>query len=274
MLPFFLVSHMITCYPLLHPPAHQPTHSCFLILPFLYTAIRLHFGPSQDQWPLLPLMTNKAILCYICIWSHGFHRVYSFVGGLVPGSSGGTGWYFCFSYGAGNPFSSTGPFSTSSTGDSVFSLMVGWEHSPLYLSDTGRAPPETATSGYCQQALVRIHNSVWVWRLYMGWITRWCSLWTRCLSLSLCSTLCLCNSSMGILFLLLRSTEASTRWSSFFLSFIWSMNCIVDILSTHQWVHTIYILLWLGYLTHLEQSLVLSLSVVASRVQEILPTKQ
>jgi hypothetical protein len=30
-------------------------------------------------------MNDKAILCYICGWSHG----YSLVGGLVPGSSGG-----------------------------------------------------------------------------------------------------------------------------------------------------------------------------------------
>jgi hypothetical protein len=35
--------------------------------------------------PLHPLMSDKAILCYICSWSH----VYSLVGSLVPGSSGG-----------------------------------------------------------------------------------------------------------------------------------------------------------------------------------------
>ncbi|CRH48747.1 Uncharacterised protein [Chlamydia trachomatis] len=31
------------------------------------------------------------------------------------------------------------------------------------------------------------------------------------------------------LFLLLRRTEASTLWSSFFLSFMWSVNCILGI---------------------------------------------
>ena len=36
----------------------------------------------------LPLMSDKAILCYICIWSLGSLHVYSLVGGLVPGSSG------------------------------------------------------------------------------------------------------------------------------------------------------------------------------------------
>jgi hypothetical protein len=34
---------------------------------------------------------------------------------------------------------------------------------------------------------------------------------------------------MSILFPLLRSTEASTLWSSFFLSFIWSVNCNLGI---------------------------------------------
>jgi hypothetical protein len=60
--------------------------------------------------------------------------------------------------------------------------MVDWEHPPLYLSGTGRAPQETAISGFCQQALVGIHNSVWVWWLYMGWTPRWGSLWMAFLS--------------------------------------------------------------------------------------------
>jgi hypothetical protein len=36
------------------------------------------------------LMTLKAILCYIYSWSHESLHVYSLVGGLVLGSSGGT----------------------------------------------------------------------------------------------------------------------------------------------------------------------------------------
>jgi hypothetical protein len=39
------------------------------------------------------LMSDKSILCYICVWSHGSHHVYSLVGNLVPGSSGSTGWF-------------------------------------------------------------------------------------------------------------------------------------------------------------------------------------
>jgi hypothetical protein len=68
----------------------SPTHSLLLPDP----GINLHWGtdPSPDQGPLLPLMT-KAILSYICSWSHGSLHVCSLVGGLVPGSSRGTGWF-------------------------------------------------------------------------------------------------------------------------------------------------------------------------------------
>jgi hypothetical protein len=37
-------------------------------------------------------MLDKAILCYICSWSHGHLHVFSLVGDLVPGSSGSSGW--------------------------------------------------------------------------------------------------------------------------------------------------------------------------------------
>jgi len=48
--------------------------------------------PSQGKGPLLSLMLNKTILCYICDWSHGSLHVYSLVGCLVSGSSEGSGW--------------------------------------------------------------------------------------------------------------------------------------------------------------------------------------
>ena len=58
---------------------------------------------------------------------------------------------------------------------------------------------------------------------------------------------------LWVFFPLLR-TEASKLWSSFFLSFIWSVSCIMGIptfflISTYKWVHTMCVLLWLGYLT-------------------------
>jgi hypothetical protein len=42
---------------------------------------------------------------------------------------------------------------------------------------------------------------------------------------------------MGILFPLLRWTKVSTLWSFFFLSFMWPMNCILDILSFWSNIH-------------------------------------
>jgi hypothetical protein len=42
----------------------SPTHPMLLLCP----GILLHWGiePSQDQGPLLPSMSDKAIICYIC----------------------------------------------------------------------------------------------------------------------------------------------------------------------------------------------------------------
>jgi len=66
--------------------APTPTHP----LPLQHLGSPLHWGNecSQDQGLLL-LMPDNAILCYICGWSHGSLHVYSWVGGLVPGSSRG-----------------------------------------------------------------------------------------------------------------------------------------------------------------------------------------
>jgi hypothetical protein len=91
---------------LLHPPIHPLLPHC--------SGLPLHWGiePSQDQGPPLPLILDKAILCYMCSWSHGSLHVYSFVGGLVLGTCRGwwvdlVGWYCCLSYGVANPFSSS-----------------------------------------------------------------------------------------------------------------------------------------------------------------------
>jgi hypothetical protein len=88
--------------------------------------------------PLLPLMFSKAILCYICGWSHGPLHVYSLVGGLVPGNSGGFGWLMLlfFLWGC-KPIQLLLSFN-SSIGDFVLSPMFGFEHLPLYLSGFGR----------------------------------------------------------------------------------------------------------------------------------------
>jgi hypothetical protein len=70
------------------------------------------------------------------------------------------GSHCCSSYGAANPFSSLGHFSSSSIGDPLLSPMDGYEPPLLYFSGTGRDSQETAISVSSQQALVGIHNSV------------------------------------------------------------------------------------------------------------------
>jgi hypothetical protein len=81
-------------YPIPHPHPlciydSLPTPTYSLLPP--QPGILLHWAikPSQDQGPLLPMIPDKAILCYLCSWSHESLHVYSLIGGLVPGSSGG-----------------------------------------------------------------------------------------------------------------------------------------------------------------------------------------
>jgi hypothetical protein len=62
--------------------------------------------------------------------------------------------------------------------------IFGYVYPHLCWSDSGRASQGTAIPGSCQQALLGISNSVWVWCLQMGWIPRWDSLWMACPSVS------------------------------------------------------------------------------------------
>jgi hypothetical protein len=59
-------------------PASWPWHSPTL-------GHRAFTGPRASP----PLDDREDLLCSICSWSHESHHVYSSVGGLVPGSSGG-----------------------------------------------------------------------------------------------------------------------------------------------------------------------------------------
>jgi hypothetical protein len=104
----------------------------------------------------------------------------------------------------------------------MHSPMVGLEHPPLYLSDTGRASQETIRSGSCQQAVVaailsRFGDYVWN-ASQCGAVSGWPFLQSL-------------SPPMGILFSLLRRNKGTTVWSSFFLNFMWSVNCILGILS-------------------------------------------
>jgi hypothetical protein len=78
--PFPFASIMVL--PLSHPHSHPPQPQCSSILPCF------SIKPPQDQGPPLPLMSDEAILCYICIWRHGSFPSHPLVGGLVPGSIG------------------------------------------------------------------------------------------------------------------------------------------------------------------------------------------
>ena len=63
--------------PLAHPSSPcfyegAPKHTYPLLPP--YPGIPLYWGikPSHNQGQLLPVMSDKAIICYICSWSHGY----------------------------------------------------------------------------------------------------------------------------------------------------------------------------------------------------------
>jgi hypothetical protein len=99
---FIYISNIIPFpgFPSGKPLSHSPS-PCFIESflpphppPLPHPGILLHWGikPSQDQGTLLLLMSDKALLCYICGWSHGPLHVYSLVDGLVPRSSGESGW--------------------------------------------------------------------------------------------------------------------------------------------------------------------------------------
>ena len=81
----------------LEPPIPYPPHCLSTTHPLTptylpsLTGIPLHWGikPPQTQGLLIPLMSNKAILCHICGQSLGSLNVYSLVGGPAPGCSRG-----------------------------------------------------------------------------------------------------------------------------------------------------------------------------------------
>jgi len=58
---------------------------------------------------------------------------------------------------------------------------------------------------------------------------------------------------VSILFPFWRRTEASTFWTFFWTSYrLWIVSWVfwaLRLISTYQWVHTMYVLLWLDYLT-------------------------
>ena len=83
----FLITPLQTSYPI--PLLSFPFASMRVLLhPFTHSHLTTLTSPyaGAPSPPALPLMPEKAILCYICIWSHGSLHGYSLVGGLVSGS--------------------------------------------------------------------------------------------------------------------------------------------------------------------------------------------
>jgi hypothetical protein len=134
--------------------------------------------------------------------------------------------YCCSTYKVADPFSSLGAFSSFSIGGPVFHHIDDCEHPLLYLPGTGIASYKTAISRFLQQNLAGICNSVCVWWLIMGWISRWGSLWIVHPFVSAPNFVSV-TPFMGILFPILRRNEVSTRWSSLFLIFLCFANYIL-----------------------------------------------
>jgi hypothetical protein len=70
-----------TPYLIPRPPASMKVFTYSLSPPSPGIPLHWVIKPSLDQGPVLPLMTNKAILYCIYGWSHGSLHVYSLVGG-------------------------------------------------------------------------------------------------------------------------------------------------------------------------------------------------
>jgi hypothetical protein len=159
--------------------------------------------------------------------------------------------YCCSSYMVADTFTTLRTFSSSSIeggGEGMFHPGDDSEHPLLYFPGTGIASQEIALLVSCWQNVAGVCNSVCVWWLLMGWIPRCGRLWMVLPSVTGPNFLSV-TPSMGILFPILRRNEVSTLWSFFFLSCMCFAYCILGILSFwgNQWVHIIWVLLWLGY---------------------------
>jgi hypothetical protein len=115
-----------------------------------------------DKGKLLPLLSGKAILCYIFIWSHGSLHVHSLAGDV---DFERTGWsshpILFFQWGCNAPLlHSSNPCASCPTRFPEFSLMVGSKHLHLHWSVTGpgRNSQRTATLGSCQQVPLDSRN--------------------------------------------------------------------------------------------------------------------
>ena len=155
----FLVSPPKIPYPLPHLPAPQPTHSHSWSWHFPILGHSTFIGPrasppidGQLGHPLLHIQLESQVPPFL--FSDWWFSSKEFSGVLISS-------YWCSSYGASNPFSSLGTFSTSSIGGHLFHpIDDDFEPPLLYLPGTGIASLKSDISGSCRQNLAGIFN--WV----------------------------------------------------------------------------------------------------------------
>jgi hypothetical protein len=156
---------------------YPSTYSCLTALAFPYAGASSLYRIKDLPVSLMP---DKAILCYICSWSHGSLHVYSLVGDLVPGSSGEV-WLVdivVLPMGLQTPsapsvFSLTpllgSPCSTQWTIGSICLCICQALAEPLR-----RQLYQAPVSKHFLAFTIVTGFGGW---LYMGWIPRWGSLW-------------------------------------------------------------------------------------------------
>ena len=92
----FTTSHPTSALPTpycLYESAPLPT--CSPAPPLLHSSTLEHQNPPGPRAsPTVAI--RQGILCYICIWSHGFLEAHSFFGGLVPETTGLSGQTILF----------------------------------------------------------------------------------------------------------------------------------------------------------------------------------
>ena len=100
------------------------------------------------------------------------------------------------------------------------------EHPLICLVGPCLVSQETAISGSFQQKRASVCNGISIWKLIMGWIPGYGSLYMVHPFISAPNFVSV-TPSMGVLFPILRRGIVSTLQSSFFLSFMRFANCIL-----------------------------------------------
>jgi len=252
MLPFSPITFPEPCYTLpLHlwgcSFTHIPTHSHLPALTFPNTGASSLDRTKDLSSHWCPTRPSSAT------YADRSRTVYSW----DSGSSGGlVDWYYCSSYGAKSPFSSFNPYSNCSNGDPFsvqwFAVSVCLCFCKALTEPLGRQLYQDPVSMHFLAFPIVSGFGIYIWDGSLSWGSLWMAFPSdsapRFVSIF---------SPVSILFPIIRRTETFTLWHSFFLSFMWSVNFIVgilifDLISSYQWVHTMCVLLWLGYLTQNE----------------------